>query len=44
MRQRHAAGERMFVDYFGKRMAVIDPATGMPVRIFRGEPTGWEMI
>ena len=30
MRQRHAAGERMFVDYSGTRMAVIDPATGAP--------------
>ncbi len=30
MRQRHAAGERMFVDYSGTRMAVIDPATGTP--------------
>lgn len=28
MRQRHAAGERMFVDYSGTRMAVIDPTTG----------------
>ena len=30
MRQRHAAGERMFVDYSGTRMTVIDPATGTP--------------
>ena len=30
MRQRHPAGERMFVDYSGTRMAVIDPATGRP--------------
>jgi transposase len=29
MRQRHAAGERMFVDYSGTRMAVINPATGV---------------
>ena len=28
MRQRHVAGERMFVDYSGKRPLVIDPATG----------------
>ena len=28
MRQRHIAGERMFVDYSGKRPVVIDPATG----------------
>jgi len=36
MRQRHAAGERMFVDYSGTRMAVIDPATGVarPAEIF----------
>ena len=36
MRQRHAAGERMFVDYSGTRMAVIDPATvvARPAEIF----------
>ena len=36
MRQRHAAGERMFVDYSGTRMAVIDPTTGAarPAEIF----------
>jgi transposase len=36
MRQRHAAGERMFVDYSGTRMAVIDPTTGCgcPTEIF----------
>ena len=36
MRQRHAAGERMFVDYSGTRMSVIDPATGVarPAEIF----------
>lgn len=36
MRQRHAAGERMFVDYSGTRMSVIDPATGAarPAEIF----------
>ena len=36
MRQRHAAGERMFVDYSGTRMTVIDPATGAarPAEIF----------
>lgn len=36
MRQRHVAGERMFVDYSGTRMSVIDPATGAahPVEIF----------
>lgn len=28
MRQRHVAGERMFVDYSGTTMSVIDPATG----------------
>ena len=28
MRQRHAAGERMLVDYSGTRMTVTDPATG----------------
>jgi len=36
MRQRHVAGERMFVDYSGTRMAVTDPASGMarPAEIF----------
>lgn len=36
MRQRHAAGERMFVDYSGTRMTVTDPATGAarPAEIF----------
>ncbi len=36
MRQRHVAGERMFVDYSGTRMSVIDPATGAarPAEIF----------
>ena len=36
MRQRHAAGERMFVDYSGTKMTVIDPATGAarPAEIF----------
>ncbi|MBL9060375.1 MAG: IS21 family transposase [Mangrovicoccus sp.] len=36
MRQRHAAGERMFVDYSGKRMSVVDPVTGAahPAEIF----------
>ena len=28
MRQHHVAGERMFVDYAGATLAVIDPATG----------------
>ena len=28
MRQHHAAGEKAFVDYSGKRIAVVDPATG----------------
>lgn len=36
MRQRHTAGERMFVDYSGARMALTDPVTGvaLPVEIF----------
>jgi len=36
MRQRHVAGEKMFVDYSGLRMAVTDPATGVatPVEVF----------
>lgn len=36
MRQRHAAGERMFVDYSGVRMTVTDPTTGVarPAEVF----------
>jgi transposase len=36
MRQRHVAGEKMFVDYSGVRMEVTDPATGKrrPVELF----------
>lgn len=36
MRQRHVAGERLFVDYSGVRMEVTDPATGTrrPVELF----------
>ena len=36
MRQRHVAGEKMFVDYSGLRMAVTDPTTGAetPVEVF----------
>ena len=36
MRQRHVAGERMFVDYSGTKMTVTDPATGAarPAEIF----------
>jgi transposase len=36
MRQRHVAGARMFVDYSGTKMTVIDPATGAahPAEIF----------
>jgi len=30
MRQRHEAGEKLFVDYAGQTMAVVDPETGMP--------------
>ena len=28
MRQHHVAGERAFVDYSGKRIAIVDPTTG----------------
>ena len=28
MRQRHPAGEKLFVDYSGKKIEVIDPKTG----------------
>ena len=31
MRQRHVAGEKMFVDYSGLRMAVTNPSTGVEV-------------
>jgi transposase len=36
MRQRHVAGEKVFVDYSGARMEVTDPTTGMrrPVELF----------
>jgi transposase len=28
MRQHHIAGEKVFVDYSGKKIAIVDPATG----------------
>lgn len=28
MRQDHAAGDKLFVDYSGKKIAIVDPATG----------------
>lgn len=28
MRQEHVAGDKAFVDYSGKRLAIVDPATG----------------
>jgi transposase len=28
MRQHHVAGEKAFVDYSGKRIGIVDPATG----------------
>ncbi len=28
MRQHHAAGEKVFVDYSGKKLAIVDPRTG----------------
>ena len=36
MRQRHVAGEKLFVDYSGVRMEVTDRTTGMrrPVELF----------
>jgi transposase len=33
MRQRHVAGERMFVDYSGKKPAYVDPTTGEVVEV-----------
>src|SRR5919107_5518406 len=38
MRQPHVAGDKVFVDFSGKRLEVIDPASGMvrPVEIFVG--------
>jgi transposase len=38
LRQSHAPGERLFLDYSGQTVAVIDPATGeeRPVQIFVG--------
>ncbi len=29
MRQHHAAGDKVFVDYSGKRVPIVDPATGV---------------
>ncbi|CAO3414029.1 ISPsy14, transposase [Azospirillum doebereinerae] len=29
MRQHHVAGDKLFVDYSGKRLPIVDPATGM---------------
>ncbi len=36
MRQRHHAGEKMFVDYSGRRPSIVDPSTGevIPVELF----------
>jgi transposase len=36
MRQHHVAGDKMFVDYSGKRPSIVDPATGevQPVELF----------
>jgi transposase len=28
MRQHHVAGDKVFVDYSGKRVPIVDPATG----------------
>jgi transposase len=33
MRQQHKAGERAFIDYSGKRPAVIDPTTGEVIEV-----------
>ena len=29
MRQHHAAGDKVFVDYSGKKVPIVDPATGL---------------
>ena len=29
MRQHHAAGDKVFVDYSGKRVPIVDPVTGV---------------
>jgi len=36
MRQTHVAGERLFVDFAGQTLVVIDPATGgvQPAQVF----------
>src|SRR3954454_1860960 len=38
MRQHHVAGDKVFVDFSGKRLEVVDPASGMvrPAEIFVG--------
>jgi transposase len=28
MRQHHVAGDKVFVDYSGKKIAIVDPSTG----------------
>jgi transposase len=48
MRQTHVAGERLFVDFAGQTLAVIDPATGgvQPAQVFvavLGASTAWPM-
>jgi transposase len=36
MRQVHKAGEKLFVDYSGKKPEIVDPSTGVvrPVELF----------
>ena len=29
MRQHHAAGDKVFVDYSGKKVPIVDPVTGV---------------
>jgi transposase len=33
MRQEHLAGDKLFVDYSGKKLAVVDPATGERIEV-----------
>jgi transposase len=33
MRQQHRAGEKLFVDYSGKKPRIVDPRTGEPVEV-----------
>jgi len=35
LRQPHKAGEKMFVDYAGPTMTIVDPATGEKINAYK---------